>query len=74
MGPGGGHGGYHGNEIYAFDLNDLKWHRLNDPDPVIPGTEYTDLNVAPFAIHTYDGVEYCPPQTGRRRFRFQTAL
>ena len=65
LGPGGGHAGYNGNEIYAFDLNDLKWHRLNDPDPVIPGTEYTDLNKAPFAMHTYDGVEYLPPPVDR---------
>ena len=65
IGPGGGHAGYNGNEVYAFDLNDLKWHRLNDPDPVIPGTEYTDLNKAPFAMHTYDGVEYLPPPTDR---------
>lgn len=65
IGPGGGHAGYNGNEVYAFDLNDLKWHRLNDPDPVIPGTEYTDLNVAPFAMHTYDGVAYLPPPLDR---------
>ena len=65
LGPGGGHAGYNGNEIYAFDLNDFKWHRLNDPDPVIPGTEYTDVNKAPFAMHTYDGVEYIPPPTDR---------
>ena len=65
VGPGGGHAGYNGNEIYAFDLGDLKWRRLNDPDPVIPGTEYTDLNKAPFAMHTYDGVEYLPPPVDR---------
>lgn len=65
VGPGGGHAGYNGNEVYAFDLNDLKWHRLNDPDPVLPGTEYTDADVAPFAMHTYDGVEYVPPPTDR---------
>ncbi len=65
VGPGGGHAGYNGNEIYAFDLNDLKWHRLNDPDPVIPNTEYTDLDKAPFAMHTYDGVEYLPPPFDR---------
>ena len=65
VGPGGGHAGYNGNEIYAFDLNDLKWHRLNDPDPVIPGTEYTEADVAPFAMHTYDGVEYLPPPVDR---------
>ena len=65
VGPGGGHAGYNGNEVYAFDLNDMKWRRLNDPDPVIPGTEYTDLNKAPFAMHTYDGVEYLPPPADR---------
>ncbi len=65
VGPGGGHAGYNGNEIYAFDLASMKWLRLNDPDPVIPGTEYTDLNVAPFAMHTYDGVDYCPPPVDR---------
>ena len=65
IGPGGGHAGYNGNEIYAFDLHDLKWHRLNDPDPVLPGTEYTDLNKAPFAMHTYDGVQYLPPPIDR---------
>jgi hypothetical protein len=65
IGPGGGHAGYNGNEVYAFDLHDLKWHRLTDPDPVIPGTEYTDLNRSPFAMHTYDGVEYLPPPVDR---------
>ncbi len=65
LGPGGGHAGYNGNEVYAFDLNDLKWRRLNDPDPVIPGTEYTDLNKAPFAMHTYDGLDYLPPPVDR---------
>ncbi|MDB5332207.1 MAG: kelch repeat protein [Phycisphaerales bacterium] len=65
VGPGGGHAGYNGNEVYAFDLHDMKWHRLNDPDPVIPGTEYTEVNKAPFAMHTYDGVDYCPPPADR---------
>ena len=65
IGPGGGHNGYNGNEVYAFDLHDLKWRRLNDPDPVIPGTEYTDLNKAPFAMHTYDGLNYVPPPLDR---------
>ncbi len=65
IGPGGGHAGYNGNEVYAFDMHDLKWRRINDPDPVIPGTEYTDLNKAPFAMHTYDGVQYLPPPVDR---------
>ncbi len=65
LGPGGGHAGYNGNEIYAFDLHEMKWRRLNDPDPVIPKTEYTKAEVAPFAMHTYDGVEYLAPPTDR---------
>ena len=65
VGPGGGHGGYNGNEVYAFDLHDMKWHRLNDPDPVVHGNEYTDPEKAPFAMHTYDAVEYLPPPADR---------
>ncbi|HEX3999693.1 MAG TPA: hypothetical protein VHX65_14160 [Pirellulales bacterium] len=65
IGPGGGHAGYNGNEVYAFELHDLRWHRLTDPDPVIPGTEYTDLEKSPFAMHTYDAVEYLPPPVDR---------
>ena len=35
---GGGHGGYAGNEIYVFDLNQLKWSRITEPsDP--PGKD-----------------------------------
>ena len=64
IGPGGGHNGYNGNEVYAFRLSDLKWHRLTDPYPIIKG-ESTDPKLAPFAMHTYDGVEYLPPPTDR---------
>jgi hypothetical protein len=28
---GGGHNGYGGNELYAFDVNTLSWERLNNP-------------------------------------------
>lgn len=41
IGPGGGHMGYNGNEVYAFSLRDMKWRRLNDPYPIVMG-ESTD--------------------------------
>ena len=64
VGPGGGHMGYNGNEVYAFNVNDLKWRRLTDPYPIVKG-ESTDPKLAPFAMHTYDGVEYIPPPFDR---------
>ena len=35
---GGGHGDYAGNELYAFDLNNLQWSRIWGPTPnsIIP--------------------------------------
>jgi hypothetical protein len=64
VGPGGGHAGYEGNEVYAFDLNDLQWHRLNDPDASSPCAGTADVappvDIAPFAMHTYDRLEYIP--------------
>jgi hypothetical protein len=62
---GGGHNGYSGNEIYAFDMNDLAWIRLNDFTPTEPGGECPDPEVAPCATHTYDGMEYIPPPVDR---------
>jgi len=64
IGPGGGHNGYNGNEVYAFSLNELKWRRLTDPYPIVHG-ETCDPKLAPFAMHTYDGVEYLPPPMDR---------
>ena len=64
IGPGGGHMGYNGNEVYAFSLRDMKWRRLTDPNPVVKG-EATDPKTSPSAIHTYDGVEYVPPPLDR---------
>lgn len=57
VGPGGGHASYNGNEVYAFTLSDLQWHRITSPDPA--DGECTADSV-PFAMHTYDGVEYLP--------------
>ena len=64
IGPAGGHNGYNGNEVYTFKLSDMKWHRLTDPYPIIHG-ETCDPKLAPFAMHTYDGVEYLPPPIDR---------
>jgi hypothetical protein len=64
IGPGGGHNGYNGNEVYAFSLREMSWRRLNDPYPVVSG-ESTDPKLSPSAIHTYDGVEYIPPPLDR---------
>ena len=40
---GGGHGDYSGNEIYAFDLAQLKWIRLSDPSANTGGDECSGL-------------------------------
>ena len=61
---GGGHNDYGGNEIYAFDMNTLKWSRIWGPSPDIPPIQgpcnetYSDGN--PRSRHTYDGLEYLP--------------
>ncbi|ABA58432.1 Kelch repeat protein [Nitrosococcus oceani ATCC 19707] len=56
---GGGHGGYYGNELYAFDLDTEKWTRLTDP--TIPTADaktvcYStwDGGLTPTARHTYN--------------------
>lgn len=57
---GGGHEGYAGNEIYAFDVNTLKWTRVTDPSiPVAYNSAYAP-DGAPGSRHTYDSLEYIP--------------
>jgi hypothetical protein len=57
---GGGHGGYGGNEIYAFDLNTLKWSRLTNPsDPVNKDVPYAP-DGRPTSRHTYNYIQYVP--------------
>ncbi len=62
---GGGHTDYSGNEIYAFDVNSLKWERIWGPTPneMIP-LEYkayqTYLDGNPSARHTFGGLQYIP--------------
>ncbi|OYV76584.1 MAG: hypothetical protein B7Z66_07905, partial [Chromatiales bacterium 21-64-14] len=64
---GGGHGDYWGNEVYVFDVNTLKWQRLNDPYwPAkdfgwgVSATVFPDGS--PGSRHTYDGMVYLPVQ------------
>ena len=57
---GGGHNGYGGNEVYAFDVGLMKWIRLSDPSLVLStGTEYY-ADGTPAARHTYNGLQYSP--------------
>jgi hypothetical protein len=63
---GGGHAGYYGNEIYAFDLGTRTWSRLSDPYPT-PVFDDVDAyptgffpDGSPVVPHTTDRVEYHP--------------
>jgi len=57
---GGGHFAYGGNEIYAFDINTLKWLRVMDPSvPPAENTTYAS-DGGPVSRHTYDVIEYVP--------------
>ena len=57
---GGGHADYGGNEVYAFDLETLRWERLSDPAPT--DRERTDsyADGSPRSRHTYDYLEFVP--------------
>lgn len=65
---GGGHGDYGGNEIYAFDVETMKWSRPWGPEPVVTqipaqcSSSYA--GGTPSARHTYDGIEFIP-STGK---------
>lgn len=61
---GGGHQGYYGNEIYAFDLASCTWHRVSDPYAGNIDFPYADgifPDGTPVPPHTYDQIEYHPP-------------
>lgn len=59
---GGGHGSYAGNEVYAFDVNTLRWQRLNDPAASGGGNFESGyyLDGTPRSPHTYEYLEYVP--------------
>ncbi len=60
---GGGHNGYFGSEVYAFDLGTQMWRRLTDPyrgpfNWPYATTAFPDKSPVP--NHTYDFVDYHP--------------
>ena len=73
---GGGHGNYGGNETYVFNLDDLKFTRLDNPTnhpslavKSVPGNlwnltycEYIDGQ--PASSHTFDNLAIIPPGKG----------
>lgn len=67
---GGGHHGYGGNEVYAFNLRSLEWSRLTNPSPY--DADFYTRDGTPISRHTYDGLEYLPNID--RLFMFGEAL
>jgi len=60
---GGGHNGYLGSEVYAFDLGTQLWKRVTNPYPGPfnwPYATTTYPDGSPVALHTYDYVDYQP--------------
>lgn len=68
---GGGHRGYSGNEVYAFDLATLTWERLTEPSVNPDGRQKGDCPypepldargnpTVPRSVHTYDGFVWTP--------------
>jgi len=59
---GGGHSGYLGNEVYAFDVAQGSWSRLTNPvNP--PTCDYNTSTMAgnsPCSAHMYEALEYSP--------------
>lgn len=55
---GGGHGDYHGNEIYAFSVETLKWTRVTDPSPITTLSADPMPDGTPVSRHTYDGLAW----------------
>jgi hypothetical protein len=56
---GGGHNGYYGNELYAFDLATREFQRLTDPSPPAPGGDVCPEELSdgtPNSRHTYNGL------------------
>jgi hypothetical protein len=55
---GGGHADYHGNELYAFDVQKLAWQRLSDPFPNPVKDQEVNADGTPNSRHTYGGLAY----------------
>lgn len=55
---GGGHTDYYGNEVYAFNVDSLRWERLTDPCPNPKlSAEFND-DGTPNGRATYNGLAY----------------
>jgi ferric-dicitrate binding protein FerR (iron transport regulator) len=52
---GGGITNYHGNEVYAFDLDSLTWERLTEPSEPAIGRQ-VNADGTPIARATYNGL------------------
>jgi hypothetical protein len=55
---GGGHNGYHGNEVYSFDIDGLIVQRLNNPSVPIQLCSASYPDGTPSARHTQDQIVY----------------
>jgi hypothetical protein len=55
---GGGHMDYWGNEIYAFNVDSMKWSRLTDPSTSLTFNTDPMADGKPLARHTYGGIAY----------------
>jgi hypothetical protein len=71
---GGGHNGYYGNELYAFDLVAQKLTRLNDPSPIANGLDCPAelADGKPNSRHTYNELAYI--EYADRMFAFSGAV
>jgi len=57
---GGGHNDYAGNEVYAFDIQLMRWERLRNPSTDLVANVPWWPDGTPNASHTYDLLEYVP--------------
>lgn len=63
---GGGHGGYYGNLVIAFDVIAGQWSRLSEPSTIVsgdlapPNTTAYYADGKPSARHTYNYLQYVP--------------
>lgn len=55
---GGGHGDYYGNELYAFEVETLRWRRVTDPSPITSLSADPMPDGSPVSRHTYDGLAW----------------
>jgi hypothetical protein len=72
---GGGHAGYYGNEVYAFDLATLRWSRLSNPYPTpsFPVAQGIWPDGTPSVPHTEAMVGYHPPTNSFATMLTQTS-